>query len=325
MTRLLRVEVLRLVSRRAVLVLVLLAVAVPTVIGVARVLNTRPPSADDVASAQQQIAEQRESRWYRHSLAQCEAHPARHGVTGADDVQAACEQNMGLTIDNYLWYDKLSLADEREGSGTAVVTVLAILMMLVGATFAGHDWASGSMSNQLLFEPRRLRVWLAKTAVVLGLAVAVSAVVVTAYWVALDRVATGRDIAVRDGVLMDCFQMGWRGAAVAGAAAVGGFALTMLFRSTVGALGVLLAVGLAGGLILAAVGFAGEWNPGLNLLAVVLDGTTYWKDAACPGGGGGGCSVEVPLSLAHGLTYLSVLLAAAVAGSVTSFWRRDVP
>ena len=35
-------------------------------------------------------------------------------------------------------------------------------MLLLGTTFAGHDWNTGSMSNQLLFEPRRERVWLAK-------------------------------------------------------------------------------------------------------------------------------------------------------------------
>ena len=29
------------------------------------------------------------------------------------------------------------------------------MMLLVGTTFAGHDWNTGSMSNQLLFEPRR--------------------------------------------------------------------------------------------------------------------------------------------------------------------------
>ena len=50
-----------------------------------------------------------------------------------------------------------------KGSGLAVV-VSHLLLVLVGTTFVGHDWNSGSMSNQLLFEPRRLRVWAAKGA-----------------------------------------------------------------------------------------------------------------------------------------------------------------
>ena len=51
------------------------------------------------------------------------------------------------------------------GSGLVVATILAMLLLLLGATFAGHDWNSGSMSNQLLFEPRRGRVWAAKAGV----------------------------------------------------------------------------------------------------------------------------------------------------------------
>ena len=65
------------------------------------------------------------------------------------------------------------------------MVVLAILMMLAGTTFAGHDWASGSVSNQLLFEPRRPLVWAAKGAVVTALAGLFAAAVVTAYWLLL--------------------------------------------------------------------------------------------------------------------------------------------
>ena len=39
-------------------------------------------------------------------------------------------------------------------------------MVIAGCTFVGADWASGSMTNQLLFVPRRTRVWLAKAAAV---------------------------------------------------------------------------------------------------------------------------------------------------------------
>ena len=49
-----------------------------------------------------------------------------------------------------------------------VIVLLAGLLMLVGTTFAGADWNSGSMSNQLLFEPRRSRVWAAKATAVLA-------------------------------------------------------------------------------------------------------------------------------------------------------------
>ena len=56
------------------------------------------------------------------------------------------------------WYTNrpaLDLDAQRRESGLAVVVVLTMLLVLVGTTFVGHDWNSGSMSNQLLFEPRR--------------------------------------------------------------------------------------------------------------------------------------------------------------------------
>ena len=42
---------------------------------------------------------------------------------------------------------------EQQDSGIGVLVIVSALMLIAGATFAGADWASGSMSNQLLFEP----------------------------------------------------------------------------------------------------------------------------------------------------------------------------
>ncbi len=204
-----------------------------------------------------------------------------------DDVETACEESYLPQPDWYVYWEQLDLAEERDnGSGLAVVIVLAILMMLAGTTFAGHDWASGSVSNQLLFEPR--------TAAGLGrqgrgrhradrplrrrrgdrlLAGA-------------GAVAGSRDLRVGNGLLLDCLQSGWRGAGVAAAAALAGYALTMLFRSTVAALGILLAASVAGGIVLAVIGVDSVWNPGLNIAAVILDGAKYYAEGPCPGRSG---------------------------------------
>jgi len=329
MSRLLRVELTRLLCRRAVLVLLVVAVAIPIVIGVATVLNTRPPSDADIASAEEQLDQERQSEWFQNRLGRCEKHPEKWGVeAGADDLTARCEESMGLSLDNYLWWEQLSLADQRDqGSGLAVVIVMAILMMLAGTTFAGHDWASGSVSNQLLFEPRRPLVWGAKAVVVTLLTGLFAAVVVTGYWLFLGAVARSRDLPVGDGLLLDCLQSGWRGAGIAAGAALAGYALTMLFRSTVAALGVLLAVSVAGGIVLAVIGIDSVWNPGLNIAAVILDGVKYWADAPCPGGGGMGdmCQVEKTLPLGRSLWFLGTGLVLFAAASLASFHRRDVP
>ncbi|MEJ7705780.1 MAG: hypothetical protein WKF82_00035 [Nocardioidaceae bacterium] len=47
--------------------------------------------------------------------------------------------------------------------------ISAVLAVLIGATFIGADYASGSLGTQLLFESSRSKVWVAKAlAVVLG-------------------------------------------------------------------------------------------------------------------------------------------------------------
>ena len=208
--------------------------------------------------------------------------------------------------------------------------VVSLLLVLAGTTFVGHDWNSGSMSNQLLFEPRRVRVWVAKGGVVLGVAFALCLIVITAYWLVLFAVARSRDLPAGNGLLVDCLQMGLRGAVVAGLSALGGFALTMLFRSTVATLGVLFAVTIAGGLLIAALGISERWYPQLNLMAVVTNGATYYAELPdeCFGTRppeGVDCDGERELSAAQGAAYLVPLLLAGGAASLLSFRRRDVP
>lgn len=329
MTRMLRVELTRLVCRRAIVVILGLAVLVPVVIGVATTLHTRQPSPDEIAAAERQAADEAELPGYRRQYAKCLEDPeSRLGQPVPDDVETACAESYLPQVDWFIYWERLDLAGERdEGSGLAVVVLLAILMLLAGTTFAGHDWASGSVSNQLLFEPRRPLVWGAKAAVVTATAGAFAAVVVTLYWLGLAQVARSRDIPVGDGLLLDCLQSGWRGAGVAAGAALAGYALTMLFRSTVAALGVLLAASVAGGIVLAVIGIDSVWNPGLNVSAIILDGTTYFADAPCPGDPGVGtvCTVEKTLPIGRGLWFLGTGLALFAAASLGSFQRRDVP
>jgi ABC-2 type transport system permease protein len=333
MRQLLRVELTRLLWRRAVLLLLAASVVIPVVIGVATVWNTQPPSAADKQRIDTLVAEQRESPQVQRDLAQCIEEPNDWGVDpDTDDVRAQCEEFILPQPEWFADYRELDLAEEREqGSGFGVVVIVTLLMVLAGTTFAGNDWNSGSMSNQLLFEPRRGRVWAAKGLVVLVGAFAVSAVVFTAYWLALSAVARARDLPAGNALVLDCLQQGWRGALVAGCAALGGYALTMLFRSTVATLGVLFAVAVAGGMLVAALGIGERWQPQVNLTAVVLDGTTYYVEVPqeCfgmqPPDDPSLCDDERELSLEQGGGYLGVLLVLGLVPSALSFRRRDVP
>ena len=331
--RLFRVELTRLLWRRAVLLLLAASVVIPVVIGVVTVWNTQPPSADEKARIEALVADERESPQVQRDLAQCVEQPQNWGIDpDATDIQAQCEEYVLPRPEWFADYRELDLAEEREqGSGFGVVVIVTLLMVLAGTTFAGNDWNSGSMSNQLLFEPRRGRVWSAKGLVVLVGAFAVSAVVFTAYWLALVVVARARDLPAGNALLLDCLQQGWRGALVAGCAALGGYALTMLFRSTVATLGVLFAVAVAGGMLVAALGIGERWQPQVNLTAVVLDGTTYFVEVPqeCygmqPPDDPSLCDDQRELTLEQGGGYLGALLVLGLVPSALSFRRRDVP
>lgn len=314
------VELTRLRWRRAVLFLLAAAVLLPTLIAITRIWDTRPVSEEEQASVRERAAGEIEA---------CEQHPRRFGVPR--DQSDRCED---MVIGWYTAREPLNLAAERQqGSGLGVATVLVLMLLLAGTTFAGHDWNSGSMSNQLLFEPRRARVWLAKAVAVGATAAVVALVVITAYWLVLYAVARARDLAVADGVLVDCLQFGLRTAGFAAGAAIGGYALTMLFRSTVATLGILFAVSLLGGLMIGVLGISPRWQPQVNAQAVLLGKATYYVEVpaecmtASPVGPGRRpeCRPRRSLSDVQGGAYYGGLLVLASTASVLSFRRRDVP
>ncbi len=335
MIRLLRVELSRLRARRAVLLLLATAILVPGIIAVSTVLSTRPPSDAVLASVQAQVDAETARPRTQRTLEKCLDNPRRYGVdASATDVQAACEENVLPQPEWFYYYETLSLDQERTfGSGTVVVAVLGVVMFLLGATFVGHDWSTGSMSNQLLFQPRRVRVWATKALAVTLVSLVVAAVVATAYWLSLDLVLHLRDDPPRDGALLASLQQGWRGAAFAAAGGLGGYALTMLSRSTVFSLGALFAVSVAGGILLGTIGpdDRGTLDPTINAQAIITDGTEYYVSVPerCYNGetrpaDPDECDEEGERSLEQGVAYYGVLLAGVGAASLVSFRRRDV-
>ncbi len=263
-----------------------------------------------------------------------------HGVSPGTPTSARSARRWWSTkVEWYSSYQPLSLRDQLDvGEGVAVVTVLALLLMLAGTTFIGHDWNSGSMSNQLLFESRRGRIWAAKALVVTLAAFVVAAVVSSAYWLLLWAVARSRDLPSGTGLLVDSLQFGLRGALFAAGAALAGFALTMLFRSTVATIGVLFALSVGAGVLIAVIGLSGSWQPGPNLEAIAKNGTTYWVEIPehcyrqIEGGRRGGPgrtpsatdSRDLSLQPRAPPTTASCCSASSVL-SALSFRRRDVP
>ncbi len=331
MKRLLHVELTRLRWRRAVLLLLVAVVALPIVFGVARAWSTRPPSAEEIARVDRLVAEETAHPRVQRELTRCLTKPQRYGLDAdAADLQAQCESFVLPQPEWFAYYDTLDLVEERDETGLAVVALVSVLLLLAGATLVGHDWSSGSMSNQLLFETRRTRLWTAKALVVFSVALVLSLAVFSAYWVALWTVARSRDLPATTEILVDCLQDGLRGALIAAGAALGGYALTMLFRSTVATLGVLFALAVAGGALIAVLGIDAKFQPHTNVAAVILDGASYYVQvpdecySARPPQGDV-CVDQKVLPASDGSIYVGSFLVLAGAASALSFRRRDVP
>ncbi len=327
------VELTRLRWRRAVVLLLIAAVAVPALFLASTAYNTRSFSDAEVAEAQAQVDADTQS-YGLQEVDRCVKRPGRYGVGKADDVQAACEEAVLPRLEYYLYRDTLDLDYERtQSSGIGVVTVLIVLMMLMGTTFAGHDWATGSMSNQVLFQSRRMLVWAAKAVAVTLTALVVCLVVAGAYWLALRGIAGMRDVPVRSGALHDGLLQGARGSVFAAAAALGGFALTMLFRSTVLTLGVLFGISVAGGIAIGLIGTSdiGRWEPTVNAAAIVQDGAEYYRNvpnecfSGNPPTDPKACEERRKVTLGQGGRYYGGVLLLAGVPSLLLFRRRDMP
>ena len=325
--RLLRVELARLCWRRAVVVLLVACVALPLVLLAGYAWETRPVSEADIAQAEELAARDAGQSWVAEEIAACETDPEMY--LGPDGVATECAETITPRAENYLYRSELDLASLHTDVGAAAITILTGLLMLVGTTYAGHDWNTGSMSNQLLFVPRRLRLWAAKGAAVLLTGLVVGAVVLALFWGGAAVLASSRDIATSAATWGDIGRTQARGVLAIGVGGLLGYALTMLFRSTVATLSLMFGVAIAGSLVVIAIlgDNATRWLLPTNFLAFVLGGFDYYDPTACvqapDGSVTGGC--ERTLSAVDGGLVLAVLVVVSVALSLWATHRRDVP
>ena len=324
--RLLRVEVSRFFSRRAVVLLVLGAALLTGLLAGSRIWDTRPVTASELAEAKAQVAEQLAQPDFQRELRTCRDDPETYFGPGA--TSADCDANLVPTPQNYLNRSTLDLAQERRGNGTALVVFVSALMIIVGTTYAGGDWHTGSISNQLLFEPRRTRVWATKAVVALIGCGVVAAALLAAFWTTLALVADARGIATGSGAVSPIVRESLRGVALAGAGGLGGYALTMLLRHTVGTLALLFAYTAGGEALLALLPVDGSarFSPTYNLFAWINGGVRVFdQSVVCSPSQGPTCDQRLSITMVAGATYLGVLLLVTLVLSAVLFRRRDVP
>jgi ABC-2 type transport system permease protein len=324
MKTLVGVELARYRSRRVILVILAAAALLTALVAFKTAWDTRPPSSTEIATAQA-AAESDANRTgsdIKVTIAECEKNPDAYLDPGAP--VSGCK-HLTDPATAYLPREPLDLNGTLKGNGVGIALLVVGLLIIGASVFAGSDFSSGSIRNQVLFEPRRTRVWAAKASAVAIASGVVSLVLLGGFWLALYLVAADRDVPHGSSVVDDVVWHLVRAVVLAMAASLGAFALTTLFRNSVATLGLLFAYSIGGELLtvlLPVSGFA-RWSLGNNVYGWLETRLEYFDTkSACVRAGT--CDGPVHISHLNAGLYLLVVLLVAVVASVATFRRRDI-
>ena len=323
MRRLVRVELARYRSRRIIALLLLLAALLAALVAAKSAWDTRPITAQEAATAEKEAAIEAERSDIRADLATCLADPESY--LGTNSTAQDCRDNLVAAPKSFLPRKPLDLTGTLKGNGLGVALVVAGLLVIAASTFAGSDWASGSMVTQLLFEPRRTRIWTAKAIAVTVASGVVAFIAIGGFWLAMYLVAADRGVPHGSAVMSDVSWHVLRSVLFSMGAALGAFALTMLLRHSVATLSLLFAYSVGGEIVavLVPVDNIGRWTLGNNVFGW-LETSLKYIDPAARCTGLGDCDRIQHISHVAAGGYLLALLAVAVLLSVLVFRRRDV-
>lgn len=275
---LLRAEVHRLAARRFIRYLLLLAVAgyavVVPLVAWTQFSVTTPQVR---AQAEQEIARiaAEQERFRTECLRQ--PLPPDSGATTIEEFCGPPFDPSGFDVESFLPKRPFVLADYYGPGALAIGVATAALLFVIGATWVGAEWSARTMMALLFWETRRLRV-LGTKAFVLAVAAALVAAFAqlvwagSAYLIADTRGVTGP---LPPDFWADAAATGGRTVLLGTLAALLGFAVAHLIRSTGAALGVAF---VYFAIVETAVqSFRPGWSPWLltvNAAALVLDGGT---------------------------------------------------
>jgi hypothetical protein len=236
---LLRSEISRLTHRRFARVMALILLGGIVAISVI-VFFTH---SKQLGSSQQDMldAQAEEQRWWL-DCAEGAADPDRvERRCGREPATQPLERFNYSTDDRYKAYELLPVAL----IGSAIAS--AGVAFLIGASSGGAEWSSRSMTLQLLFEPRRLRLLTVKW---LGLVITTAVLAVVAMATAVGFSALTAELrgtwdpqfapveVLGDDLWSTVTVMGLRGLVLVAAAGTIGYAIAMLVRNTGASLGV---------------------------------------------------------------------------------------
>lgn len=323
MSGLIRVELTRYRSRRMILLLLALAALLSALVAFQSAWETRPATEAEIATARANADMEARQAGVEADIAQCVRDTAKGTPEAFAEQQ--CRDMFSPDDTTYLPRSTLNLAGTLQGNGIGIALLVVALLLVAASIFAGGDWASGAIRNQLLFEPRRSRVWAAKVLAVALASGLAALVILGGFWLALYLVAVDRGVPHGSAVMAD---VGWhllRTVALAMAASAGAFALTTFFRHSVATLAVLFTYSIGGEILtyLLPVDGVARWSLGTNVFGW-LEKYLQYVDPTATCVRVGNCTGPEHVSHLQSGSYLLVLLVVALAASWWSFRRRDV-
>lgn len=319
MSRLLRAEIRRLLSRRFTLVALLVVGVLLALFQVGVGFAVRPP--DPANQAQSRASYEQEVRDWEKNHEQNEQECLASGASPENCTwPPPTEADYGLA--------PVAFADIGTGAVQLAVYLTALALFFLAASFVAAEYTTGSLANWLTFVPRRGAVYASKLLIVVGFAAGVTAlaIAVTLGVAALLTTAFGGDLQGLSALVAK----GGRGVAIGVIFAVVGFCVGLLTRHTAAAIGVLLGylfVWFARSIVRSFWAWPSRlppWTPESNLDAILNHGSRYQVFVGSMLSEQGPQVFERTISLGHGVAYWAVILAVLAIGSLLVFRRRDV-
>jgi ABC-type transport system involved in multi-copper enzyme maturation permease subunit len=248
---LVRAERRRFLKRRLTIWMVLIGVFILGAVVTGFALTHEKPTAATLAAAEAQA-----EREYKEQVAQFERFRTECEAQAGDDAAMKCQgpEREWFKAEYYM----PPQFNFKEMFGETLIVWAAIISMVgfvLGATFVGAEWSSGSMMNLLTWRPKRMNVLGTKLGVALGWMTAVG-VVTFGLWGGAQYVlgkTDGTTAGMTPGTWQSFGLTGLRGVAMILAFTALGFGLASLGRHTALALGVAIAVVIVGQIGLAIV------------------------------------------------------------------------
>lgn len=334
--RLINVELQRFWSRKLMWVTAIGLLAVLAISFIGSYSSSKPPSQAEMEQQEQQF--QDEVRYWEEQgeedRALCLEDEERERIAQDDpEVDFGCEYMTAPDREDWFGSDGYNWRSTFESDSEFALQFLALPILaaavLMGTSFISAEIGTGALGNWLTFEPRRTRVFFSKAAA-LALGVLPITVLTLLLWFGgtLGAFAINDAIGAITGPLWSTLL--WsalRTAVLAIVAAIGGYALATLTKSTAATLGVLFAyIVVAEGALHA---FRPMWQPWLvsvNIRAFIDGGVMYGYEKCVPQGGSElRCDwVDKELAFGNSTVFLAVLISVLVVAAWFVFRRRDV-